>query len=229
MSAKALTYDLADKLMDGVFELGKSSGKVSKVETFTLMGAELTAHQAAFTYETYRHDYEVSDRDEALVQYASKVRISPNGLKNWMISQDFSEWSEFRGMPQLLLDPDKNQISTKTRSLPPKLTTKNAKRGGSQPKFNRGLQTAINRIAEDLQAKGQRLTTASILRWLQEQTRRGRDPNDEPERYSFDPEIPDCDDLQIDGGKLYWKDRQGRERDISLRSLEPYVRRTKDV
>lgn len=229
MSVKALTYDLADKLMDGAFEQENSSGKVSQVETFTLMGVELTAHQASFNYETYRLDYEVSDRDAALVQYASKVRISPNGLKNWMISRDFLEWSQLRGMPELLLDVNQNQISTKRRPPPLQLTKENAKRGGSQPKFNRGLQTAINRIAEDLQAKGQKFTTKSVIKWLQEQTRRGRDPNDESERYSFDPEIPDCDELQIDGCKLYWKDREGRERDISSRSLEPYVRRAKNA
>jgi hypothetical protein len=47
--------------------------------------------------------------------------------------------------------------------------------------------------------------------------------------YEFDPPIPNCGDLYIDGSKLVWKDRDGRELDRPFRSLEPYTKRAKEV
>ena len=95
------------------------------------------------------------------------------------------------------------------------LTRSTRSKGGKQRKYNQGLQEAINRIRENV---GPNLTLGTLKDWF-----RNNLNSDEP--YSFDPPIPNCYDLYIDGSKLVWKDREDREQDMSLKSLERYVRR----
>ncbi len=93
------------------------------------------------------------------------------------------------------------------------LTRSARSKGGKRRKYNQGLQEAINRIREEV---GPNLTLGTLKDWF-------RNNLNSYEPYSFDPPIPNCDDLYIDGSKLVWKDREDREQATSLRSLEPYV------
>ena len=92
-------------------------------------------------------------------------------------------------------------------------------KGGKQPEFDQALQTAINRIRDDLILNKQKVRPAAVIESIRKNS--SRDVH-----YCFEPPIPGCDDLWVDGHKLVWKDRDGRERDISLRSLNRYVARS---
>jgi hypothetical protein len=100
-----------------------------------------------------------------------------------------------------------------------------ALRGAKRSKYNASLQDAINRIAQDLKGQGKRITTGNLRDWLADKNVVSNRPLVPWEPWSFEPPIPNCDELFIDGPKLVWKDRDGREQDITLRSLEPYFRR----
>lgn len=235
MTASELMRDLADKVLDGTFEvIDPVTGDV-QVETFTLMGSELSAHAATFKYEVGVRKENKTDRDTALAEFAHKIRIAPDGLLRWQKTEDFSAWARLRGLPPLDFNKvDASTHPTRARSVPV-LTKAHASKGGQRPKFNLGLQEAVNRIAADLDAGKQVLTTSSLKDWIRAQTERNRDPATDDvlgkasgitlTPYAFEPPIPDCDDLYIDGKKLVWRDRDGRERHCSLRSLEPYVQR----
>ena len=226
MTTDQLTYDLADKVLDGVFEPPTNAPLEIAIGTYTLDGRPLSALSAAFRYETDIRERGLTDRATALTEFGGKIRLSPSCVKRWMASDDYSKWAELRKMPRF-------SFSAKAPGAAPirrdhrKLTKDEARKGGQQRKVNRGLQNAIRRIAEDLRNGGRSLTLGNLRTWLTEQTQRGRDETMRPEAYSFDPPIPDCDELYIDGRKLVWKKRDGSDGSISLRSLEPYLSRAK--
>lgn len=99
------------------------------------------------------------------------------------------------------------------------LTKAARQKGGRQPKYNQALQEAVGRFRDKIEPGGERLTLSKLKDWI----RQNASPN---EQYSFEPPIPNCDDLYIDGSRLIWKDRHGRERDCALRSLERYIQRS---
>lgn len=114
--------------------------------------------------------------------------------------------------------------------LEPRLPSKeDALRGAKRSKYNAALQDAINRIEQDLKGQGKRMTTGNLRGWLADKNAVSNRPLVPWERWSFEPPIPNCDELFIDGPKLVWKDRDGREQDITLRSLEPYFRHARNT
>ena len=231
MTSRDLARDLADKVLDGAFEFTDSETGAVVVETYTLEGAELSAYDAAFQFEAGIKD-EADDRDAALAALAGKIRISPDGLERWRATEDFKVWAKVRGLPPFSfssqpIDPQKQTAPSK-RTI---LTKGHARKGGEQSKFNQGLQEAINRIDSDLRSVGKKLGPATFKAWITKKTvfRPPRDEGTTPDLipYSFNPAIPNCDDLFIDAKKLVWTDRNGTEKILSLRSLEPYFQRAK--
>ena len=101
------------------------------------------------------------------------------------------------------------------------------RRGGSQPKYQGGLQEAVNRIVSDLRDDEIRATLGAFRRWFEQRGAIVQLPIVNWKPWSFDPPIPSCDDLYIDGQKLVWKDRDGHERDRSLRTMESYIARAR--
>ncbi len=94
-------------------------------------------------------------------------------------------------------------------------------KGGGREKINQDLQTAINWIAAEIKQAGGTPTVRAVVTWIKEET-------GDFGQYSFEPMIPNCDDLMIDGEKLVWKDRDGREQSIAFSSLRRYLHRSKD-
>lgn len=95
----------------------------------------------------------------------------------------------------------------------------NARRkGGKRTKYNQALQDAIARLRQQIGDDGKTMTLPTLKGWLRQNA-----SYEEP--FSFEPPIPNCDELYVDGQKLVWKDRHGRECDLAVRSLERYIRR----
>ena len=95
----------------------------------------------------------------------------------------------------------------------------NARRkGGKRRKYNQALQDAIARLRQQIGDDGKTMTLPTLKDWFRQNA-----SYEEP--FSFEPPIPNCDELYIDGEKLVWTDRDGRERALGLRSLERYIRR----
>lgn len=105
------------------------------------------------------------------------------------------------------------------------LTDSSRRKGGSRPKYNQALQQAVNLVKKDLARQGKKLALKPFENWIDDNTRNKNTPDEI--RYSFDPPIPDCDDLCFDGQKLTWQDSEGVGHDISPRSLAPYFKRAK--
>ncbi len=101
------------------------------------------------------------------------------------------------------------------------------KRGGQQPKYDVALQDAINRIARQLQDAGTPITPGNFKGWFVEKDAITKPRLNFPKPWSFEQPIGNCDELYIDGKKLVWKNRDGIEKDMKLRSLEPYFKRAK--
>lgn len=101
------------------------------------------------------------------------------------------------------------------------LTQADRSRGGRQRKYNSGLQEAICQIREEIEKEGNRLTLSTLIDWLERNVV-------EYHSYSFQPEIPDCHDLYLDGDELSWVDRNGIGKHIKLKTLERYIRRAKE-
>jgi len=186
MTAYQLTYDLADKVLDGVFDPPPNAPLETALRTYTLDGQPLSAFSAAFRYETDIKERGLTDRATALTEFGNKVRVSPSGLKSWMGSDDFSQWAKVRKMPSFDFHTDERQPAP-TPNVPPKLTKEHSRRGGVRTKFRRGLQEAVRRIADDLWTTGKDLTFGNFRTWLEEHTRRGRDDTMKAEAYSFEP------------------------------------------
>lgn len=100
----------------------------------------------------------------------------------------------------------------------PKLTQKDRAKGGRRGKWNTALQEVINKVRADIVSNKKRATLSTVKDWFRDNA-----TFDDP--HSFNPPIPNCDDLYIDGKKLVWKDRDGRERDAALVSLRRYIDR----
>jgi hypothetical protein len=100
-----------------------------------------------------------------------------------------------------------------------------ALRGAKRSKYNASLQDAINLIEQELKGQDKSMTAGNLRDWLADKKAVSSRPSVSWEPWSFEPPISNCDELYIDGAKLVWTDRDGREQDITLRSLEPYFRR----
>lgn len=145
------------------------------------------------------------------------------------------EFASYLNKGEKTIDKDKTQepkpVRSKTGSKAEVGLTNEARaRGGSKSKYHVGLQQAINRVGEDLAHRGEKLTQKPFTARIIKNTtgRHGTDESTiEDDRYSFDPPIPDCDWLYIDGRKLVWRDHEGLEQERSLRSLTLYFKRAK--
>ena len=84
-------------------------------------------------------------------------------------------------------------------------------------KYHTGLQSAINTIVPKLS----KATIGGLKQYLRE---RGAESHLLPMR-PLELDIPNCDEIYLDGQKLVWTDREGRECTRSLRSIERYLNR----
>lgn len=104
------------------------------------------------------------------------------------------------------------------RPIPPEPTNPGAR------KYNVALQRVIDQIAAELPLP---CTITALKAYFRERNavsgclRGGKTVS------VLESHIPDCDEVYIDGAKLVWKDRDGRERSCSLRSLERYLKRAR--
>lgn len=138
---------------------------------------------------------------------AKELYITTGDLRRW--------FHEVRG------EPVPGKAKTQNRNL----TDSSRRKGGSRPKYNQALQQAVNLVKKDLAREGKKLALKPFENWIDDNTRNKNTPDEI--RYSFDPPIPDCDDLCFDGQKLTWLDSEGVGHDISPRSLAPYFKRAK--
>ena len=103
------------------------------------------------------------------------------------------------------------------------LTNDDRMEGAGRTKINNALQTALNRIAADLDKQNKRLTRGNLRTWVSEHTPCNELGQAVP--YEFDPMIPNCDALYIDGAALVWKDREGCEQSRKVKNLDRYIER----
>ncbi len=92
------------------------------------------------------------------------------------------------------------------------------RKGGSQPKWDTGLQEFVIHVRDKLKKQGMDLTLGTLKIWLSENA-----PHDD----LYVPGILDCDDVYYEEDKVSWTDRTGRKHDRALKSLERYIRRAK--
>jgi hypothetical protein len=91
-------------------------------------------------------------------------------------------------------------------------------RGRQRQKYNEALQDAVNQFRQQICGGKRMLTLSKLKNWIRQNVSYKR-------KFSFEPPIPNCDELYIDGKKLVWTDRDGREVDMALKSLSPYLSR----
>ena len=106
------------------------------------------------------------------------------------------------------------------KRISPSLTPGSQSRGGSNSKYNVALQKFINRLAAEFRAENHDLTIRTLKAWLLVNAQPGNG-------YEPGPPIPDCDDIEFDKGKLWWKDHKGSQKSIAIRSVERYISRAK--
>lgn len=138
-------------------------------------------------------------------------------------------WPRFELFPLFSSSPDhfeRHEVSRLARPDQTPPDKNRAAQGGRDPKYNTALQKAINQIAVCLRQGGNPITPAHIKEWFKERNATSS-PSGEP--FSFEPPLPNCDELYIDGPKLVWKDRHGQENDMAFRSLERYLVRAKST
>jgi hypothetical protein len=108
------------------------------------------------------------------------------------------------------------------KRISPSLTSASQSKGGSNPKYNVALQEFINRLAAEFKEKNRNLTTHTLKAWLLENAQPG-------DGYEPAPPIPDCDDIEFDKEKLWWKDHKGSQKSKAIRSVERYISRAKNT
>lgn len=151
--------------------------------------------------------------------WAPRLTISRRDFLRWQEEhghEPLAYWSD-AGVPQEGHIGEASALA-KGRGL----TNDDCREGGKRRKYNRALQEAINRVHQKVGGDRKTLTLSALKNWFDTNS-----SDDEP--YSFEPPIPDCDDLYIDGQKLVWTNRRGRESDLTLRSVERYVRRANEL
>jgi len=94
-----------------------------------------------------------------------------------------------------------------------------SRKGGIKSKVKAGLQEFVNRIFKDI-AKTGNATRDRIWQCL---VRTYADTG------GAETGIPDCDDVYLADGLLFWKDRNGKTQRITRLSLNPYIARAKNL
>ena len=98
------------------------------------------------------------------------------------------------------------------------------KEGGRASRVNSALQDAITRIVQDLRSKGiPKPTLGELKHWLADRKAVTKPRPGYPVPYSFESSISNCDELYIDGDRLVWTDRAGKEQSITFSSLRRYL------
>lgn len=104
--------------------------------------------------------------------------------------------------------------------------TKLSSIGGTRKKINESLQEAINKIVADIVNHGKDATQGIFRDWFEDKGAVFHAAT-ELKPVEFDPPIPNCDDIYIDGNKLVWKNRDGVEKEMALTSLRKYLDRAR--
>ncbi len=105
-------------------------------------------------------------------------------------------------------------------AVPSGLTADTRSKGGSHSKQNRWLLEAFQRIADMLTDDGIQPTSPAIWNWVCDNAQ-----SNAP--HEFDPIIPGCDLLYVDGDELIFTDQEGNRKSRTRRSLERYRPRPK--
>ena len=100
------------------------------------------------------------------------------------------------------------------------LTEDGRRKGGSKPKYNKGLQAFVDSLSAEFAEAKRPFTLSTFKDWLLENAKPG-------EGYEANPAIPDCDDIEFYDGKLWWKDRKGAPQSATMRTVERYISRSK--
>lgn len=98
------------------------------------------------------------------------------------------------------------------------LTQSAQSKGGSRRKYSIPLQVFINNLRDKITADETLFTLSTVKDWLRKNV-------GDLEKYQTD--IPDCDDVNIADGLLHWTDGDTKKHSLSLKSLEPYIKRAK--
>ncbi len=156
-------------------------------------------------------------RLDDLAEYAKTVSFG------WL-NNVLNLWKAVRAeAPQEEIEEMFNSFRTETqkRPVPPNLNKKSRSKGGSVPKYDVGLQDFIDQLFAEFEGSGDNLTLSSLKTWLVENAPQG-------EGYDPNPTIPDCDVVEFHDDKIWWIDRQARQKSATLRTLERYISRAKN-
>jgi len=97
-----------------------------------------------------------------------------------------------------------------------KISSVRGKKGGLKEKYNKALQHLFDDLTLKLIKTNVEVTLKNLLQSFGE---------------SYDPletGIPNCNDVYVDKNVLYWIDKNGNNKSISFRSLQPYLNRSKN-
>ena len=100
------------------------------------------------------------------------------------------------------------------------INAESRRRGGSKPKYNAGLQEFIDRLAVKFKDEKKLLTPPTLKDWLVKNAI--LDAGYEPT-----PAILDFDDIEFNESVLLWKDHEGTQKSIKIKSVDRYISRAK--
>ena len=149
---------------------------------------------------------ELKRQQEEVMQAHNKARLEEKKQREAIQER---ERAERKAAAQLEKPSDKtpNQLDTQARS-----------KGGRKRKYARGFQKFVDDVREQLVNQDKRLTLGTLEVWLQNNAL-----PDEP----YESGIDDCDLVYFEDNIISWTDKTGKSRHLKLRSLDPYIKRSK--
>ncbi len=110
----------------------------------------------------------------------------------------------------------------KAKATPPpsNLTDKAQSKGGSRSRHDAGLQQFIDQLFAEFKGRGVDLTPSRLKTWLENNAR--------DQKYSAEPWIPNCDEIEFIDDWIWWIDRDGNKKKKSVRSVERYITKARD-
>ena len=117
--------------------------------------------------------------------------------------------------------PRGSLAASSKRSVDPSLNRDSQTKGGKATKYDSGLQQFIDQLSIEFKKKSVPLIYPDLKTWFEVNA-----PFENG--YQPEPHIPDCDDIEFYDGKVWWKDRSGRQKSVVIRSLERYIQRARE-
>ena len=147
-------------------------------------------------------------------------RVFIDSPTNWLV------WADSLGPKYLEVDKRmRRALSGKTdrRSTRTVLSKESRIKGGSGPRYDRGLQEFINRLYSEFKQRNELLTITSLKTWLETNAHfeNGYDPQ---------PEILDCEDIEFYEDTIWWKkSRNGAQKSVTIKAVERYLKRARET